>query len=65
MSVKFRLDTPQLTAEDKELMDRILKLAEELYDSIDMAPASQAREQAVLRLQESVMWAAKSIGDRR
>ena len=47
MSVKFRLDTPQLTAEDKELMDRILKLAEELYDSIDMAPASQAREQAV------------------
>ena len=43
MSVKFRRDQPQLSDEERELVDRIKRLAEELHDSIDMAPPSPAR----------------------
>lgn len=65
MSAKFHREQPQLSAEDEEVLDRIMKVAEELYTSIDMAPPSRARDQAVLKLEECVMWSGKAIGDHR
>ena len=65
MSSKFRRVAQQLNAEHKELLERILKIAEELYESIDMVPPSQARDQAVLKLRECVMWSGKAVGDHR
>jgi hypothetical protein len=65
MSVKFRKDHPQLSMEEKELVDRIKLLAEEMHDSIDMAPVSPARENAQVKLQECVMWAIKAIWEHR
>ena len=65
MSSKFRRDVSQLNAEDKELIDRVMRIAEELYESIDMAPPSNARDQAVLKLQECVMWSVKAVSDHR
>jgi hypothetical protein len=65
MSVKFRKDQPQLTPVEKELVDRIKTLAEEMHDSIDMAPVSPARANAQVKLQECVMWAVKSVWEHR
>jgi hypothetical protein len=65
MAVKFRREPLQLSSNESEIVDRVIKLAEELYDSIDMAPPSAAREHAVVRLQECVMWAIKAIGEHR
>jgi hypothetical protein len=65
MSIKFRKDQPQLNADEKELVERIRQLAEEMHDSIDMAPTSPARENAKVKLQECVMWAIKSIWEHR
>jgi hypothetical protein len=65
MSVKFRKDQPQLSPEEKELVDRVKQLAEEMHESIDMAPVSPARENAQVKLQECVMWAIKAIWEHR
>jgi len=65
MPLRFRRDSSQFRPEERELADRIIKVAEELYESIDMAPPSPAREHAVVRLQECVMWAIKAIGEHR
>ncbi len=65
MSVKFRRDHPQLSAEEMELVNRVKLLAEELHESIDMAPVSPARENAKVKLQECVMWTIKSIWEHR
>lgn len=65
MTVKFRRDQPQLTAEDLEIVNRIKMMAEEMHESIDMAPVSPARETAKVKLQECVMWAVKAIGEHR
>ena len=65
MSVKFRREPPHLSADESEIVDRVIKLAEDLYESIDMAPPSHAREHAVVKLQECVMWAIKAIGEHR
>ncbi len=61
----FRRDPWDLTAQEKELVDRIHKIAEDLYESIDMAPPSVSREHAVRKLQECVMWAVKAVGTHR
>jgi hypothetical protein len=65
MSNKFRRDHRQLSPDEIELVGRISQLAEELRDSIDMAPVSPAREHAQLKLQECVMWALKAIEEHR
>jgi hypothetical protein len=65
MSLKFRREPPQFNPDEIELADRIKKIAEELYESIDMTPPSQAREHAMVRLHECVMWALKAIGEHR
>ena len=65
MSLKFRREPPQLSQEEAELADRVAQLAEEMHDSIDMAQPSHAREHALAKLQECVMWALKAIGDHR
>ena len=65
MSLKFRRDPPKLSPEESELADRVAQLAEEMHDSIDMAPPSHAREHALVKLQECVMWALKAIGEHR
>jgi hypothetical protein len=65
MTVNFRREQPQLEAQELELLERIRQLAEELHDSVDMAPASPAREQAQLKLEECVMWATKAVGEGR
>ena len=65
MTVKFRRDQPQLTAEDLEIVNRIKMMAEEMHESIDMAPVSPARETAKGKLQACVMWAVKAIWEHR
>jgi hypothetical protein len=65
MSVNFRRDQPQLDPQELELLERIRELAEELHDSIDMAPVSPSREHAQLKLEECVMWAIKAVGEHR
>ena len=65
MSLKFRREPLQLSPEETELADRVAQLAQEMHDSIDMAPPSHAREHALDRLQECVMWAIKAIGEHR
>lgn len=65
MSLKFRKELPELGAEEQALLERLLQLAEELHDTIDMAPPSRARDNAFDRLQECVNWSLKAIADHR
>ena len=60
MTVKFRRNQSQLTADDLEIVNRIKMMAEEMHESIDMAPVSPARETAKVKWQECVMWAGQS-----
>lgn len=65
MSLKFRRELPQLSAEQQALAERLLQLAEEFHDTVDMTPPSRARDNAFDRLEECVNWGLKAIADHR
>lgn len=65
MSPVFRKEQRHLTAEERQQVNEIKQLAEDLHDVIDMLPASRARDIAQVRLEECVMWAVKALSDAR
>jgi hypothetical protein len=63
MSPVFRKEQRHLTADERQQVNSIKQLAEDLHDLIDMLPPSRARDIAQVKLEESVMWAVKAISD--
>ena len=63
MSPVFRKEQRHLTAEEREQVNAIKQLAEDLHDVIDMLPPSRARDTAQIKLEECVMWSVKSISN--
>ena len=63
MSPVFRKDQRHLTVEEREQVNSIKQLAEDLHDVIDMLPPSHAREIALIKLEECVMWSVKSVSN--
>jgi broad specificity phosphatase PhoE len=65
MSPVFRKEQRHLTAEERQQVNELKQLAEDLHDLIDMLPASRARDIAQIRLEECVMWSVKAQSDAR
>ena len=65
MTTMFRKEQRNLTEEERDLVNNIKQLAEDLGDAIDMAPASHERDVALIKLQECVMWSIRSISVNR
>jgi hypothetical protein len=65
MSPVFRKEQRHLTAEERQQVNDLKQLAEDLHDLIDMLPASRARDIAQVRLEECVMWSVKAQSDAR
>ncbi len=65
MSPVFRKEQRHLTADERQQINDLKQLAEDLHDLIDMLPASRARDIAQIRLEECVMWSAKAQSDAR
>ena len=63
MPTVFRKEQRHLTAEERQQVNEIKDLAQDLHDLIDMLPASTARDVAQVKLQECVMWSEKTISD--
>ena len=63
MSPVFRKEQRHLTADEREQVNSIKQLAEDLHDLIDMLPPSRARDIAQVKLEESVMWSVKAVSD--
>jgi hypothetical protein len=63
MSPVFRKEQRHLTADERQQVNSIKQLAEDLHDLIDMLPPSRARDIAQVKLEESVMWAVKAVSD--
>jgi hypothetical protein len=65
MTTMFRKEQRNLTEEERDLVNNIKQIAEDLNDAIDMAPPSHERDVALIKLQECVMWAVRSISVNR
>ena len=65
MSPVFRKEQRHLTVEERQQINDLTQLAEDLHDLIDMLPASRARDIAQIRLEECVMWSVKAQSDAR
>jgi hypothetical protein len=65
MSPVFRKEQRHLTVEERQQINDLKQLAEDLHDLIDMLPASRARDIAQIRLEECVMWSVKAQSDAR
>ena len=63
MSPVFRKEQRHLTADERDQVNSIKQLAEDLHDVIDMLPPSRSRDLAQIKLEEAVMWSVKSISD--
>jgi hypothetical protein len=63
MSPVFRKEQRRLNDEERQLVNHIKQLAEDLHDVIDMMPASRPRDIARIKLEECVMWSVKAISD--
>ena len=63
MSPVFRKELRHLTGDERDQVNAIKQLAEDLHDVIDMLPPSRARDIAQIKLEESVMWAVKAISE--
>jgi hypothetical protein len=63
MSPVFRKEQRRLNAEEREMVNHVKQMAEDLHDVIDMMPASRSRDIARVKLEECVMWTVKAISD--
>lgn len=63
MTTVFRKEQRRLNAEEREMVNHIKQLAEDLHDVVDMLPASRARDMARIKLEECVMWTVKAVSD--
>jgi hypothetical protein len=63
MSSVFRKEQRYLSPKEREQVNEIKQLAQDLHDIIDMLPPSLARDIAQTRLQECVMWSVRTISD--
>lgn len=54
-----------LNDEERNLVNHIKEMAEDLHNVIDMLPNSRERDLAKVRLEECVMWTVKAIVDAR
>lgn len=61
----FRKEQRMLNDEERNLVNHIKEMAEDLHDVIDMLPNSRDRDLAKVRLEECVMWTVKAIVDAR
>jgi hypothetical protein len=64
MATVFHKEQRALTDEERDLGNQIKAVAQDLHDLLDMVPMSRDRDAAMMRLQESVMWALKAIADK-
>jgi hypothetical protein len=63
MSNAFRKDQRHLSATERQQVNDIKQIAQDLHDVIDMLPASRPREIAQMKLEECVMWSIKAVAD--
>jgi hypothetical protein len=63
MSPVFRKEQRRLNAEERQMVNHVKQLAEDLHDVVDMLPASRARDMARVKLEECVMWTVKAVSD--
>lgn len=63
MSPVFRKEQRHLSVEERDQLNTIKQLAQDLSDLIDMLPASHARDHAQTKLEECVMWTVKAVAD--
>ena len=63
MSPVFRKEQRHLNADERQQVNSIKQLAEDLHDLIDMLPPSRARDIAQVKLEESVMWSVKAVSE--
>ncbi len=63
MSPVFRKEQRHLTADERNQVNTLKQIAEDLHDIIDMLPPSRSRDLAKIKLEECVMWSVKSISD--
>ena len=63
MSPVFRKEQRHLTTEERQQINAIKQLAEDLHDMIDMLPPSRARDIAQVKLEESVMWSVQAVSN--
>ncbi len=63
MSPVFRKEQRHLTADERQEVNTIKQLAEDLHDVIDMLPPSRARDLAQVKLEECVMWSVKAVSE--
>ncbi len=65
MSPVFRKEQRQLTEDERQQVNELKQLAQDLHDVVDMLPNSRARDLAQIKLEECVMWSIKAISDTR
>jgi hypothetical protein len=58
---RFRITYRDLSVMEAQLVADIKRMAEGLAKLIDLAPTGRERALAMTKLEESVMWATKSI----
>lgn len=63
MSPVFRKEQRHLSVEERDQLNAIKQLAQDLSDLIDMLPASHSRDNAQMKLEECVMWSVKAVAD--
>ena len=63
MPTNFRKEQRHLTADERQQVNDLKQLAEDLHDMIDMLPASRSRDIAQIKLEECVMWSMKAVAD--
>ena len=63
MSPVFRKEQRHLSVEERDQLNAIKQLAQDLSDLIDMLPASHSRDNAQTKLEECVMWSVKAVAD--
>ena len=63
MSSVFRKEQRHLSPAERQQVNEIKQLAQDLHDIIDMLPTSRARDIAQTKLEECVMWSVRTISD--
>ena len=61
----FRNEQRSLTPREREIVEQLRTVAQDLHDIIDMLAPGRERDVAMMRLEEAVMWAEKAILEAR
>jgi len=63
MSNAFRKDQRHLSATERQQVNDIKQIAQDLHDVIDIFQDSPPSEIAQMKLEECVMWSIKAVAD--